>query len=173
MQVREEPGGEWRTVQLSSAIKALVVLNLQASPKSRQAAFVCCISHEQARMHVCRSSRAHVHVVRHRPHLQAELCSLPQSYAGGRDLWGLADTANDTRKGWRQPIFNDGLFEVGLWPCLHRGGADFARAGSGHAVRSADGSGALTSTHTRCSWQESALQQSRLSACLRETSLAC
>lgn len=36
-----------------------------------------------------------------------------QSYAGGRDLWGLADTANDSRKGWRQPIFNDGLIEVG------------------------------------------------------------
>ena len=29
MQVRDEPGAQWRTVKLSSAIKALVVLNLQ------------------------------------------------------------------------------------------------------------------------------------------------
>ena len=36
-----------------------------------------------------------------------------QSYAGGRDLWGLADTAKDAKKGWKAPIFNDGLFEVG------------------------------------------------------------
>ena len=37
-----------------------------------------------------------------------------QSYAGGRDLWGLADTAKDAKKGWKAPIFNDGLFEVSL-----------------------------------------------------------
>ena len=35
-----------------------------------------------------------------------------QSYAGGRDLWGLADTGADVRKGWRTPIFNDGLIEA-------------------------------------------------------------
>jgi len=35
-----------------------------------------------------------------------------QSYAGGRDLWGLADTGHDARKGWRTPIFNDGLIEA-------------------------------------------------------------
>ena len=39
-----------------------------------------------------------------------------QSYAGGRDLWGLADTGSDVRKGWRTPIFNDGLIEVRLRP---------------------------------------------------------
>jgi hypothetical protein len=39
-----------------------------------------------------------------------------QSYAGGRDLWGLRDPARDARKGWRTPIFNDGLIEA-------RGGA--------------------------------------------------
>ena len=37
-----------------------------------------------------------------------------QSYAGGRDLWGLSDTANDGKRGWKEPIFNDGLFEVCL-----------------------------------------------------------
>ena len=36
-----------------------------------------------------------------------------QSYAGGRDLWGLRDPARDAKKGWRTPIFNDGLIEVG------------------------------------------------------------
>ena len=35
-----------------------------------------------------------------------------QSYGGGRDIWGLADCAKDTRRGWKTPIFNDGMFEV-------------------------------------------------------------
>ena len=35
-----------------------------------------------------------------------------QSYAGGRDLWGLRDPARDAAKGWQTPIFNDGLIEV-------------------------------------------------------------
>lgn len=35
-----------------------------------------------------------------------------QSYAGGRDLWGLKDAAKDNAKGWQVPIFNDGLIEV-------------------------------------------------------------
>lgn len=35
-----------------------------------------------------------------------------QSYGGGRDIWGLADDANDTKRGWKTPIFNDGMFEV-------------------------------------------------------------
>lgn len=35
-----------------------------------------------------------------------------QSYAGGRDLWGLKDISKDQQKGWRTPIFNDGLIEV-------------------------------------------------------------
>ena len=35
-----------------------------------------------------------------------------QSYGGGRDIWGLADSAKDTRRGWKTPIFNDGMFEV-------------------------------------------------------------
>lgn len=41
-----------------------------------------------------------------------------QSYAGGRDLWGLKDMAKDREKGWKVPIFNDGLIEVSflLWP---------------------------------------------------------
>ena len=37
-----------------------------------------------------------------------------QSYAGGRDLWGLKDTTKDQAKGWKVPIFNDGLIEVCL-----------------------------------------------------------
>ena len=64
LQVRST-GGEWRTVEVPSSVKAIVVLNLQ-------------------------------------------------SYAGGRDLWGLKDTAKDTQKGWRTPIFNDGTIEVGV-----------------------------------------------------------
>ena len=41
-----------------------------------------------------------------------------QSYAGGRDLWGLKDTAKDQAKGWKVPIFNDGLIEVkSILPC--------------------------------------------------------
>lgn len=39
-----------------------------------------------------------------------------QSYAGGRDLWGLKDTKKDVAKGWQVPIFNDGLIEVPLHP---------------------------------------------------------
>ena len=35
-----------------------------------------------------------------------------QSYAGGRDLWGLKDHKKDEQKGWKNPIFNDGLIEV-------------------------------------------------------------
>ncbi len=35
-----------------------------------------------------------------------------QSYAGGRDLWGLRDPKRDAAKGWQTPIFNDGLIEV-------------------------------------------------------------
>lgn len=35
-----------------------------------------------------------------------------QSYAGGRDLWGLKDLSKDQEKGWKTPIFNDGLIEV-------------------------------------------------------------
>jgi hypothetical protein len=37
-----------------------------------------------------------------------------QSYAGGRDLWGLRDPARDAKKGWKTPIFNDGVIEVRL-----------------------------------------------------------
>lgn len=35
-----------------------------------------------------------------------------QSYGGGRDIWGLADNNKDTQRGWKTPIFNDGMFEV-------------------------------------------------------------
>ena len=35
-----------------------------------------------------------------------------QSYAGGRDLWGLQDHRKDKERGWKTPIFNDGLIEV-------------------------------------------------------------
>ena len=43
-----------------------------------------------------------------------------QSYAGGRDLWGLKDHKKDEQKGWKNPIFNDGLIEVLLMlPVLH------------------------------------------------------
>ena len=35
-----------------------------------------------------------------------------QSYGGGRDIWGLADSNKDTQRGWKTPIFNDGMFEV-------------------------------------------------------------
>ena len=38
-----------------------------------------------------------------------------QSYGGGRDIWGLADNNKDTPRGWKTPIFNDGMFEV--WSC--------------------------------------------------------
>ena len=37
-----------------------------------------------------------------------------QSYGGGRDIWGLADNNKDTQRGWKTPIFNDGMFEVRL-----------------------------------------------------------
>lgn len=36
-----------------------------------------------------------------------------QSYAGGRDLFGLAtDPAKLEKRGYQVPIFNDGLLEV-------------------------------------------------------------
>lgn len=48
-----------------------------------------------------------------------------QSYGGGRDIWGLADNNKDTQRGWKTPIFNDGMFEVRLFlipykPQTHR-----------------------------------------------------
>ena len=83
LQVRST-GGEWRTVEVPSSVKAIVVLNLQ-------------------------------------------------SYAGGRDLWGLKDTAKDAQKGWRTPIFNDGTIEVGvmLTHCCKRTSTDCLPAGNG------------------------------------------
>lgn len=43
-----------------------------------------------------------------------------QSYGGGRDIWGLADSKEDTKRGWKTPIFNDGMFEVSfLTDALH------------------------------------------------------
>ncbi len=38
-----------------------------------------------------------------------------QSYGGGRDLWGLSNAEADhhTKKTFKDPIFNDELFEVG------------------------------------------------------------
>ena len=41
-----------------------------------------------------------------------------QSYAGGRDLWGLKDISKDQAKGWKVPIFNDGLIEASLLFCI-------------------------------------------------------
>ena len=44
-----------------------------------------------------------------------------QSYGGGRDIWGLADNNKDTQRGWKTPIFNDGMFEVrfaNIKPCV-------------------------------------------------------
>ncbi|KAK9835245.1 hypothetical protein WJX81_008484 [Elliptochloris bilobata] len=59
-----------------------------------------------------------------------------QSYAGGRDLWGLADTGSDARKGWRTPIFNDGLIEVvGLRGGWHTGVAMTGAFSRLHAKR--------------------------------------
>ena len=49
VQVRDEPGGEWRTVKLSSAIKALVVLNLQVSHGSMAASACHSISRNPER----------------------------------------------------------------------------------------------------------------------------
>lgn len=43
-----------------------------------------------------------------------------QSYAGGRDLWGLKDSNKDEKKGWKVPIFNDGLIEASCC-CLQQG----------------------------------------------------
>ena len=38
---------------------------------------------------------------------------ITQSYAGGRDLFGLAtDPAKLEKRGFQVPIFNDGLLEV-------------------------------------------------------------
>ena len=40
-------------------------------------------------------------------------CCHQQSYAGGRDLFGLAtDPAKLEKRGFQVPIFNDGLLEV-------------------------------------------------------------
>ena len=120
VQVRDSPGAEWRTVKLSSAIKALVVLNLQAC-LLLCAYMICqlrCSEHaavsytaDEHWIHICQRFKLAGHGVRWQV-LDCKSCL--QSYAGGRDLWGLADTANDERRGWRTPIFNDGLFEACL-----------------------------------------------------------
>ncbi len=36
-----------------------------------------------------------------------------QSYGGGRDLWGLSDNRPMAEQGFSEPIFDDGLIEVG------------------------------------------------------------
>lgn len=47
------------------------------------------------------------------PEVKAVVVLNLQSYAGGRDVWGLAtDPAKLARLGLRVPIFNDGLLEV-------------------------------------------------------------
>ena len=52
-----------------------------------------------------------------------------QSYAGGRDLWGLRDPQRDAAKGWQTPIFNDGFIEVccELSRCLNATGKEGCR----------------------------------------------
>jgi hypothetical protein len=45
-------------------------------------------------------------------HIKALAVLNLQSYAGGRDLWGLRDPARDAAKGWKTPIFNDGTIEA-------------------------------------------------------------
>ena len=53
-------------------------------------------------------------------HIKALVVLNLQSYAGGRDLWGLRDPKRDAAKGWQTPIFNDGLIEVRR-PSWHSG----------------------------------------------------
>lgn len=50
-------------------------------------------------------------------HIKALVVLNLQSYAGGRDLWGLRDPKRDAAKGWQTPIFNDGLIEVCSLAC--------------------------------------------------------
>ena len=38
----------------------------------------------------------------------------PQSYGGGRDIWGLSDGRYMKNAGFSPPIFDDGLIEVSL-----------------------------------------------------------
>ncbi len=45
-------------------------------------------------------------------HIKALAVLNLQSYAGGRDLWGLRDPNRDAAKGWKTPIFNDGTIEA-------------------------------------------------------------
>lgn len=35
-----------------------------------------------------------------------------QSYGGGRDIWGLPETKNLEKKGFSEPVYNDGIIEV-------------------------------------------------------------
>ena len=49
-------------------------------------------------------------------HIKALVILNLQSYAGGRDLWGLRDPKRDAAKGWQTPIFNDGVIEVRKMP---------------------------------------------------------
>lgn len=64
IRVRDAPGGEWRQLAVPSAVRAIVLLNLQ-------------------------------------------------TYGGGRDIWGLADTVHrNGRPEFSKPRFNDGLIEV-------------------------------------------------------------
>lgn len=116
LQVRST-GGEWRTVEVPSSVKAIVVLNLQ-------------------------------------------------SYAGGRDLWGLKDTAKDAQKGWRTPIFNDGTIEVGV---MLYTSCKIASAGSTHCEQQVVLPGSDTGKYVGFTWPIAHCLNLPLAACLGRT----
>lgn len=85
----------------------------------------CCMASSAMLMQV-RNVRGEWREIAMSKHIKALVVLNLQSYAGGRDLWGLRDPKRDAAKGWQTPIFNDGVIEVRRMP--------LQRSSSGSAV---------------------------------------
>ena len=97
-------------------------------------------------------------------HIKALVVLNLQSYAGGRDLWGLRDPKRDAAKGWQTPIFNDGLIEVRSTPICTAPrmlAGQFTSLGKGSQPRAA-----------RCPLSV-AIEGGHMRACLTRSMLAC
>jgi len=75
----------------------------------------CCMASSAVVMQV-RNVRGEWREIAMSKHIKALVVLNLQSYAGGRDLWGLRDPKRDAAKGWQTPIFNDGVIEVRRMP---------------------------------------------------------
>lgn len=125
LQVRRQDGTQLEDVHIPENVKGIVILNLQAKVLPRwavgthsclrlgEALCTHAIIEAAARGPCCMAVAPADDSMKSAHHLSSILASTTQSYAGGRDLFGLAtDPAKLEKRGFQVPIFNDGLLEV-------------------------------------------------------------